>query len=229
MKLIQLTRTNDDKVIFEGRYLSVRACVEDAVRQEENLDFVNLRDANLVNASLDGARMRGACLKGANFSGANLSEADLRGSDFSETSLYNACLCWSNLSSCRFHYAGFGATDISGALLNCCGFAGLSAFSLAFGESLSMKSCHYTDMHANKLPMSLPPLVIVGLERQLAVLDEDVIIGNTGIALKKLADKALKTGDFSFLHKYRGLVHQAISAKQISFRQPIVVDKPTEL
>jgi hypothetical protein len=229
MKLIQLKRINDDKVIYEGRYNSIRACVEDAIRQGETLDYIDLSGANLVNASLDGAKMRGASLKGANLSGANLSEADFRGSNFSEASLYNACFCWSNLASCNFHYAGFGATDISGAILNCCRFAGLSTFSLSFGESLSMKDCRYTDMHGRKMAMNSPPLVIGGLERSLAVIDEDVIIGNTGISQGALTDEPYGIEDLIFLRKYREIVSQIVFAKNNLARQPKVVDKCAEL
>ena len=47
-----------------------------------------------------------------------------------------------------------------------------------------MPGCQYEDINSNRLSMSEPPLVIHGMERFVAVLDDHILIGNFGIPLK---------------------------------------------
>ncbi len=221
--LICIKNKLDNSVLYEGRHPSLGKCLEAAIYDGKDLSDANLKNACLTNASLDGARLPGADFTGANLTGANLSEANLAGSCFSNATMHNSCLCYSNLSSCAFRYTSFGATDMAGAILNNSVFAGLPTFTLSFHETLSMKNCIYEEINGAKLLMSSPPLVIAGLERHLAVLDESLLAGNSGLTfLQELGTFAPQ--DKAFLHRHSKLVSMLIETKYES-RQPKVVDK----
>ena len=79
-------------VIFEGRFDTMRICVEAAWQSGANLSEANLREANLRRADLSGADLRGADLSGADLHGADLSWASLRGANLSEADLSEANL-----------------------------------------------------------------------------------------------------------------------------------------
>ncbi len=225
MQNIKLVRKNDRQILFEGKYRSLRKCLESAVVLKKNLDGICLKNANLSNACLDGARMRNADLSNSNLSGANLSEADVSGSCFIQSSLFNSCLCWTNLSGCDFRFAGFGATDISGSILDFCSFSGLSAMSLNFGECLSMAGCRYEDLYSKHLEMSDPPLIINGLERFLAILDKEILIGNIGLFPEKPEAEGIYPEEAVFTGKYLCLIKNLKAAKTSAVKQLKVVDK----
>jgi len=73
-KLIQIKFYWKDEVIFEGKYESIKDCVEEAVKLK-----ANLREADLWGAHLGGADLRGADLREADLRGADLREANLWG------------------------------------------------------------------------------------------------------------------------------------------------------
>ena len=72
-KLIQIKLKFSDKIVFEGKYESIKNCLEDAT-----IKNVDLRGADLGGANLWGANLWGADLREADLSGANLREADLQ-------------------------------------------------------------------------------------------------------------------------------------------------------
>lgn len=105
----------DGEVLYEGRFFSVRKCVEMAVREGVVLDGVDLRGENLVRAKLSGVRMRNACLWGADLRGADLSLSDISGSDCRIVKWENGDLVGANCSKCDFSGAYFDRVAIQGA------------------------------------------------------------------------------------------------------------------
>jgi hypothetical protein len=74
----------------------------EAVKNMDDLNRADLREAdlrgaNLREADLSGANLREADLRGADLSGADLSGADLRGANLCEADLRGANLCWADL------------------------------------------------------------------------------------------------------------------------------------
>lgn len=184
--MTQIINHRTNRVLYQGRFASLRACAEHAVKNGVRLDFADLRRANLVGASLDGASLRGACMAGANLMGANVSEAVLDGADLSGAGLQNTCLCYSSLRGCVFIDALFGATDIAGAAIDRCMFSTLSALHLPFRDTGSMQGCAYIDPDGVHCPFSRPPLVIGGLAWPVVVMDRHVKIGGWLVGLDGL-------------------------------------------
>jgi uncharacterized protein YjbI with pentapeptide repeats len=193
MKSTQLKQRGNNSIVFSGNYASLRLSVEAALEAGTTLDEVDLKNANLCNSRIDGIKMRSADLRRSNLSGANISEADLDRSDFREAEFYNTCLCVSRIKGCDFRHARFGGTDITASKIDGSLFAGLSCFSLNFRETLSMDGCFYEDINANLLSMSKPPVVIYGLERFIAFLDDHLLIGNSGFSLKGINHRNYET------------------------------------
>lgn len=168
------------KTLFEGSFPSLRACVEKAVELNTDLTEVDLSFANLSNAAMDNAYMPRSVLKGANLTGTNLSEATLDYSDFTDSALYNACLCLSSLTHCRFLGASFGATDIAGAIISGATFSTLSALNLDFFHAFAIKNCFFSDSDGKRTSFSKPPIVINGIMNTPVVIFENCIhIGTT--------------------------------------------------
>lgn len=164
------------KILYASGARTVKNCLEEAVSKGINLDYADLRHANLSGANLDDARLRHARFDHANLSGANLSEAILDGGSFHNAALHSACLSLSSARNCRFDGALFGATEIAGAVLDFCRFSTYSAFSLSFIDCASMKGCVFTNAGKITSQMSTPPIVISGLEYPVALMDDHLMI-----------------------------------------------------
>jgi hypothetical protein len=178
MRNIQITSVISNKILYEGKFRSVKACLEQAARDKANLEGADLRHANLANANLDEIILPRAILSGSNMSGANLSEAVLTDVDFSSTALYNACLCGSDLRRCNFTDASFGATDIAGANIAGSRFSTLSSFHLDFSAAEDMRGCIFHDPAGPPCAMSRPPVVISGLlSAPVIIFDRHIKIG----------------------------------------------------
>ncbi|MCB9983347.1 MAG: pentapeptide repeat-containing protein [Rhodospirillales bacterium] len=165
----QLRSIKDDSVLFEGRFETLKACLEQAVADRVALHCVNLRCQNLTNANLDDALMPGADFSGANLTGANMSESYFKDTNFTGTALYNTCFCDSNISACNFEDASFGATDIHGAILSQARFSTLSCFNLDFVTARAMTGCVFTNPDGTLCPMSRPPIVVRGAGNEILV------------------------------------------------------------
>jgi hypothetical protein len=161
--------------LFEGRFYSFKACLEQAVKDRIRLDNIDLSHKNLSNANLDNALMPSADFTGTNLTGANLSECTLTGARFSGSSLYNTFFCYSDLSGCDFEDASFGATDIHGAILADTRFSTLSCFSLDFSRAQHMRGCLYINPDGTSCRMSAPPVVIRGLRHDPIVFMDDQV------------------------------------------------------
>jgi hypothetical protein len=94
---MQIKACFNDIVLFEGEYISIKACVEAAIKANISLYRADLRGADLRNANLRGADLRGADLRNANLCGADLRGADLRGADLCGADLRGADLRETNL------------------------------------------------------------------------------------------------------------------------------------
>ena len=101
-----------DVVLCEGRFASLRDCVEAATRRSADLGGADLSDAYLGGADLSDAYLRGAYLRGADLGGADLSDAYLGGADLNDAYLRGAYLRGADLSD-----AYLGGADLSDAYL----------------------------------------------------------------------------------------------------------------
>lgn len=180
MKNCSIRSYKNNRIIFSGNYTSITECIEDAIALNVDLSFVDLRNLDLSNGNFDGAYMPGSLLTGCNLSGANLSESHLRGCEFSFASLYNTCLCYSNLSYSDFLSTNFGATDIAGANISHCQFTTLSCFDLDFWNVQDMNQCIYITPDGITCEMSSRPVIIKGLlHTPVIMMDKVAKIGNT--------------------------------------------------
>ena len=95
-------------ILYEREELSLKAVVQEAVRNE-----LSLRDAVLRGADLRDADLRGADLRGADLRGAVLSDADLSGADLRDAVLRGAVLRGADLRD-----ADLSGADLRGAVLS---------------------------------------------------------------------------------------------------------------
>jgi hypothetical protein len=187
MQNYRLATVHNDETLFEGRFYSFKACLEDAIKRRINLRNINLRQLNLSNANLDNAVMPDADFSGTNLTGANISESYLKGAKFVGSALYNTFFCDSNISDCDFEAASFGATDLHGAMLVNARFSTLSCFSLDFVKVRHMSNCLFVDPDGHISNMSRPPIVIRGLGREPVIfMDRDIRAGHNRLDPKRL-------------------------------------------
>lgn len=164
--------------LFAGEYDSIKDCIEDAVRNEINLDYVDLRGVNLMNADLDEGMFNHARFDHANLTGANLSGTKLNGACFRNATLYNTCFCEAQLSGAQFFGASFGATDIDWADISKTCFDTLLALDLQFSDALLMQSALYYDRTGTICNLSHPPVVIKGLQNVVVLFDDHMKVGS---------------------------------------------------
>ena len=169
-------RHRDHTTLFEGEYRTYRECIEDALLQGICLNGANFAHTDLSEINLDGTRLHEVCFMGANLTGANISEAELHHCQFDDASLFNVCFAQSDLTGSIFSHASFGGTDIAGAILDDCLFAGLSALGINFQSGKSMRGTSY-QAAMRRCEMSIPPVVVSGLSETIAVFDQDILIG----------------------------------------------------
>lgn len=178
MPFFEIRALLDGRILYSGNHQNFRACVETAISDEISLRRADLRRTNLLNARLDGADLRGADFSGANLAGANLSEAQLDNGLFFGTTLVNAVICESSVKNGHFIDTSFGATLITGSLLDGSNFSTLSAFDLDFQSADSMKNSAFINPCHTICPMNRPPLVIRGLAKPLVIMDRHLKIGH---------------------------------------------------
>ncbi|MFN3701187.1 MAG: pentapeptide repeat-containing protein [Alphaproteobacteria bacterium] len=158
---------------------TLKTALETAVDNKISLNGIQLKRCNLSCATLDTAQMANADFSFSNLNHANLSEAVLAGSDFTSASLIGTCLAQSDLSGCNFHYCDFGATDISGAILDNTLFSALSTLQLPFRLARSMRNCAFLTASGEKITFSTPPIVLHGfLSAPIAIIGQHLLIGH---------------------------------------------------
>lgn len=178
MQHYTLTRHSDGAEIFAGRYESFSTCIEDAIRENINLSYIDLRNKNLMNLDMDGAVLIGASFNGSNLNGCNMSETNLSQSQFYGCTLYSTCFSDSLLKNCDFRGADFGATLINGTDISDCIFSTLSCFDLDFSHVKKMDGCVFTTPDNTIHPMSKHPIVLKGIfNAPIVILDNSIKIG----------------------------------------------------
>ncbi len=186
MQYFALRTHTDQSHIFDGKYSSFIDCLQDAITQNINLSYIDLRHKNLTNANLDNAIMPYANFSGANLTGANLSESILTNAIYINATLYNTCLSYSDLKQSDFRGASFGATLIEGCDITKSTFSTLSCFNLNFSNTESMHGCIYESSDGYTHNMSYHPIVVQGLlSKPLIIMDHTIALG-TQILPRKL-------------------------------------------
>jgi hypothetical protein len=102
-------------VRFEGRFASIRLCVEAAVSARANLAGAYLTQANLARANLAGAYLTGANLARANLAGAYLTGANLARANLAGAYLTGANLAGANLAGAYLTGANLAGANLTGA------------------------------------------------------------------------------------------------------------------
>ena len=105
-----------EKVLFalEKENNTIKETLEQAVKENADLEGANLRYADLRNADLRNSNLEGADLRNADLEGANLRNADLEGANLRYADLINSNLRYSNLRN-----ADLRNSNLEGADLKC--------------------------------------------------------------------------------------------------------------
>jgi hypothetical protein len=185
LKNYQLRNRHNGDIIYQGRFDTLKHCVEFAIGQGIPLNSVDLRKANLSHANLDDAFMNDADLSGANLCGANMSEGHYKGALFRDADLTYVCFNGSRLIDADMIGASFAATDVTDAMIKACLFSCPSIYSCLFHRA----ECFVDNVYYNddkRLSMSKPPITINGLLREIVHLDSHIKIGHEFIAKSDL-------------------------------------------
>lgn len=175
------------KILFEGRFSSVKRGVEMAVEDGVLLSGIDLRQANLSGVHMDGAKMSGACFWGANLNSANMSSGDFQGCDFRTANFLNTCLAESVCTDADFSGSYFSRTIFRNADLSNTRFSCPSVFSIDLIEAKTLEGAIYCHLGEVDCSLSHAPLIIRGLKRPLIFMDDTVLVGTN---LEKIALRA---------------------------------------
>lgn len=163
MKEYKIKSLNTKSILFQGRYPSMQACIEDAIATGTDLNHADLRRLDLSNITLDNAKLTHVNFTDSNLTGANLSETNLQHCIFQSADLYNVCLAYANIENCSFDGASFGATDIYQTVIKNCIFSNLTCFTLNFKNAKKFTRCRFVDLSGIEVPMRNAPVVVIGL------------------------------------------------------------------
>ena len=129
MKIKIQIKSVSGKVLFEleKENNTIKETLEQAVKENANLEYANLRNVNLRYANLEYASLRNANLINANLENANLEYANLRNANLEYASLrnanlrnanlYNANLRNANLRNANLEYANLINANLETAIL----------------------------------------------------------------------------------------------------------------
>ena len=103
MKIKNQIKSVFEKVLFalEKENNTIKETLEQAVKENSNLEGADLRNADLEGADLRNANLEGADLRNANLEGADLEGADLEGADLRNADLRNSNLEGANLKGAK--------------------------------------------------------------------------------------------------------------------------------
>ena len=130
---IEIKSWLNGSVLFEYECVdnTIAKTVTEAVKNNANLSFANLRSADLSFADLRSADLSFANLRSANLSFANLSFANLRSANLRSADLSSADLRSANLSFANLRSADLSSADLRFADLS---FADLSSANLSYAD-----------------------------------------------------------------------------------------------
>ena len=200
MKNYRLTKKETQETLFAGFYKDFKTCLEEAVKRRTPLFDIDLRNKNLSNANLDDGIFGHADFTGCNLTGANLSESYCRGANFSGASLFNTCFAYANLTECHFLDTSFGATDMTGSIIDRSQFSTLSAFSINLNKAKQMNECIFIANDGTITELSEPPIVINGMNKApIIVTKTHILKGHSRID---------KTPPLKFLKRFSSMQFQ---------------------
>lgn len=163
--------------LFKSSYVTIKESVEEAVSEGVCLDYINLRKANLVGAHMDMAKMHGACLWGADLTSADMSDGCFDDADFRTVILKDACISDGSFINANFHGAYCSQMLVDGADLSGSKFSCPSIFSCDLVSAKSLKNSTYSHHGEIDCPLSDPPIVIRGLDKQVVIMGSDILVG----------------------------------------------------
>lgn len=189
-------RAKDRGLIYEGLHSSFKDALTDAVDTNIDLDGIDLTGMDLQNINLDGIHLSNANFANSNLSGANISEASLEECNFAGADLFDACFCYSRISTCDFTSSRFGMTDFAQADIINCRFAGKAAFSVSFQHANAFIENIYIH-ETESVPMQIPPRILSGLKNPIVFFGGSLLIGDdlyqvSNRELKKITNEMLQ-------------------------------------
>lgn len=167
------------KILFEGRFHTIKYAVEAAVQENINLDFINLRHADLKGANLDNASLKGASFWGANLEKANLTGVNLQNSDCRNANFKDCCLAESNCHQADFRGSYFSRTLFTDTDLSNTKFSCPSLFNINLSDARSLENATYIHKGEVDCDLSIPPVIIHGLPKNIILMQERTLIGNS--------------------------------------------------
>ena len=170
-------RSKTRGLIYEGQHSNLNEAVATAIEHNIDLAGIDFAGQDLRGVNLDGVHLANANFTGCDLSGANMSEAVFEKCDFSQAKLFDACFCYSSFQKCDFRHSLFGMTDFAQASLRSCKFEGIGTLMPDF----TVTSCFVENGYVHEaewLPLSQPPIALLGFKQHVFFLDDKVLINN---------------------------------------------------
>lgn len=174
---MQIRSIRDGGVIYKGSFSTIKRNLEQAVKNNINLSYADLRKADLRGAVLDDAILSGACFWGADLSKADISGAYLHNCDFRLALFKETCLAESVLTGCDFRGVSFDNTIFHECDLSRAQFSCPSLFRQDLSAVKAMQDCSYSHYGEIDCNFSDVPVRVSGLPEELVLLNKHVKIG----------------------------------------------------
>lgn len=197
----------------------IGAALHDATLRRANLNGVNFCGADLSRVDFTEASLIGARFCGVQMAEARLCGADLRGANLSGAVMMNADLTAAELNGAMLH----GAL-CTGAIFDRCDLASMASF------GADMNHARFNGAHWRNIPLKRRPIRVSGLDYNVTLLDEHIVVGATILTLSDLArlderEAAARGGvrALRFIRNFKDVIESLFACKDLVRDVPKVV------
>lgn len=185
-----------------------------------------IRNASLRRAKLDGANFIGADLSstdftdasliGARFCGAIMNQVCLRGADLRGANLSGAVMMNADLTGAELNGATMNGALCTGAIFDSCDLGSATCF------GAEMKHARFEGAHWQNIPLTRRPIRVSGLDYDVTLLDQHIVVGSTMLTWTDLARleerEAVARGGvraLRFIRSFKGVLESLFACKEI--------------
>ena len=163
--------------------------------------------------------MAGANFSMCNLNGANLSEGVFDHAVFVGTDLSHACLALTSFMNVDFKDASFAETDWTDAIISGCQFSCPSVFSTSLHRAAVFNNCTYQTIDKGDCKVSKPPIVILGLPRDIVYLDSVIKIGHEFVSKCDLIAAGDRHLEFLYGSEVASFIRPALYGVQQNYQK----------
>lgn len=168
----------DGGVLYGDDFISYKRTIEQAVKENINLAYADLRKLDLRGANLEGGNFIHACFWGSDLSGSDTADSNFHHADFRLCQFERTCLADSILTHCDMRGAYFENIIWDGCDISHSRFSCPSILRQDFKQLRDMRDIFYHHLGEMDVVFSAPPIRMTGLDQDIIVFDHHVMIGS---------------------------------------------------